>query len=405
MLAVVGLTGCSEDTEPVYQKPTEFVLNTPALQQQYFELTEAGEFYLYCSQPNYGYSAVANYSAEVSLTEDFAKFTTLENKDVHMAKMRFLDNDLAVALCELNDITSEEQKDEYNARPAQRVYFRAVCELNGVADSRIVSNVVYLDEVKGYFAVPVAGYIYLVGAPEGWAGPTEGNAAHYADWRLFESEDAIGSKIYSGVFNINAGDAMFRFYTALTGWDADSYGSQVDDNPIEFPDAFANGEAFENAIVKGKGSFSFPNWEGGDMTIVVNLNEMTIQIFAGAQEVVTPRYVYMVGNNGGWAEPLEGTYEDWKLVDKSESGIYSNTFDFTDFTTDGGTLYCRFYDQLTGWGAAKWSSSADGSNVEIDFGAAMPTVVGEGCFAGEVAGSKVTVTLDTNKNTVTFEQE
>ncbi len=397
MLAVVGLTGCSEDTEPVYHNPTEFTLNTPALQQQYYELSEDGQFQLYCSQPDYGYSAIATYTAQVSLTEDFAESVALENKQPHMAAMLFNDSDLALALCTLNGIESEEQKDEYNARDAQRVYFRATCEIEGVEGSAIVSNVVYLDKVKGYFAVPVAGYIYLVGAPEGWAGPSESNATHYQDWRLFEADDAIGSKVYSGVFNIPAGSAMFRFYTALTGWDTDSYGSQEDDNPIEY--SFS--DVFESSIVKGKGSFSFPDWAGGDMTIVVNLNEMTLTIYAGAQEVVTPKYVYMVGNNGDWAEPVAGTYEDWKLVDSSNSGVYSNTFDLTNLSADD--LYCRFYSELTGWGAAQWASTT-GDNYTCELGVAVPTAVGEGCFLVPGAkGKTITVSLDTNNNTVTFQ--
>ena len=70
--AVLGMASCSQDRDPVLQTPTEFVLNVPAMQNQYIELQEGDVLELVCSQPNYGYSAVANYSAEVSLTEDFA---------------------------------------------------------------------------------------------------------------------------------------------------------------------------------------------------------------------------------------------------------------------------------------------------------------------------------------------
>ena len=64
---------------------------------------------------------------------------------------------------------------------------------------------------------------------------------------------------------------MFRFYTALTGWDADSYGSQVDDNALDFE--FTDGQ-FSSRIVKGKGSFNFPNWAGGDMEMTVNMSDV-----------------------------------------------------------------------------------------------------------------------------------
>ncbi len=277
--------------------------------------------------------------------------------------------------------------------------------------SEIKSNVVYLDKVKFYFAVAVPGYIYLVGSPEGWVGPTEDNAEHYAPWRLFEASNAIGSKIYSGVFNIPEAP-VFRFYTALTGWDSDSWGSQADDNPIEYE--IVDG-SFTTGLVKGKGSFSFPAWTGGEMTIIVDMsveNNCTLTIMAGSQSVVTPKYVYMVGNNAGWAEPNQdnaATYDAWRLVDKTDSGIYTATFDIEEGSLDGGnTLYCRFYQELNGWGAAQWSASADGSNVATAFGEPKPTVEGEGCFeVADAGGKKVTVTLNTTTSpaTVTFTAE
>ncbi len=274
--ALLGVSSCSQDTDPVYHAPTTFVMNTPALQEQYLELTEDGTFELTCSQPDYGYSAITNYSVEVSLTEDFAKYEVLTPTEPTVARMTLKDSDLAIALCNLYGFTTE---DNYQDLDADRVYFRTVAELSGVEGSQITSNVVYLNKVKFYLAVATPGYIYLVGAPEGWAGPSESNATHYADWRLFEANDAIGSKIYSGTFDIPAGSAMFRFYTALTGWDTDSYGAQVDDNPIEY----SIDGIFSNTLVKGKGSFSFPNWQGGQMTIIVDMsieNNYTVTIMA-----------------------------------------------------------------------------------------------------------------------------
>lgn len=394
MVAVFGFTSCEQDTEPVYHAPTTFELNTPALQDQYIELTPDGTFDLVAkAQPDYGYSAVTEYGCIVSLTPDFAE--TREFTSGVQSRMTFKSADLAVAICELKGIESEEDYVDEDPIP---VYFKGTAQINGIEGSRIVSsNYVVLNHVKYYFAVPVPGYIYLVGNPEGWAGPNEGNAEHYAPWRLWEADNAIGSQIYTGQFTMPAAP-MFRFYTALTGWDADSYGAQVDDNPIDFE---LQDGVFESPMVKGKGSFSFPSFAGGVMTIVVNMKEMTVTVYEGAQTVVTPRYIYMVGNNGGWAEPVEGTYEDWKLVDNSESGVYSNTFDLTDLPADD--LYCRFYSELNGWGAAQWASTT-GADYEVTPGVPAPTAVGEGCFMYPGAkGQTIKVTLDTNNNTVTFE--
>jgi hypothetical protein len=374
-------------------------MNTPALQDQYLELTEDGTFELTCSQPDYGYSAITNYSVEVSLTEDFAQYETLTPTEPTVARMTLKDSDLAIALCNLYGFTSDET---YQDLPADRVYFRTVAELSGVEGSQITSNVVYLNKVKFYLAVATPGYIYLVGAPEGWAGPTESNASHYADWRLFESNDAIGSKIYSGVFDIPAGSAMFRFYTALTGWDTDSYGSQEDDNPIEF----SIDGVFSNDLVKGKGSFSFPDWPGGQMTIIVDMsieNNYSITIMAGSQAVATPRYIYLVGSPEGWAGPTEDQaehYANWRLVDKTESGVYTGTFDMP------AAPMFRFYTALTGWDADSYGSQEDDNPIDysITDGSFNGSLVkGKGSFNfPDWPGGQLTISVDMNNSTVSI---
>lgn len=405
----LGFTSCEADKDPVYQAPTKFELNTPTMENQYIELNDNGTLELVASQPDYGYSAIANYSAEMSLDENFSAFVALEPTNNHLARMTFKQQDIALAMCELLGIDGEDSfKENYpDGMPYMKVYFRAVCQLEGVGSSLIKSNVVSYNYIKGYLAVQTPGYIYLVGNPEGWSGPDASNAAHYAPWRLFEPEDAIGSHVYSAVFNLPSAP-MFRFYSDLTGWDKDSYGCQQDDNPLDFE--LVDG-SFTSAIngPGWKGSYNFPNYMGGTVTMVVNMadpNDMTFTMTEGEHEVVVAKYIYMVGNNAGWAEPSEAnaaTYESWRLVDADGTGIYTATFDFTDFSADGGVLYCRFYGDLLGWGPAGWSSSTNGSdNIECPSGVAMPTFQGEGCFTILAAGHKIQVVLDTNLDQVTF---
>lgn len=401
----LGFASCSQDRDPVYQVPTSFVLNTPSMEDQYIELTEGNTLELVCSQPDYGYSAVANYSAEMSLSENFDKYYDITPVDPHQAKMEFKQESVALGLCDLLGIQGE---DDFNTRypdgmPYMKVYFRAVCQLEGVESSRILSNVVTYNNLKGYLAVATPGYIYLVGDPNGW------NINPSADWRLYEPDDAIGSKVYTGTFHIDAGSQYFRFYTEIGNWGNDGELPSIGANPvdgdcneIEWVDG-----SFTQPAVPGKGSWYTPaDWEGGDITMVVDLSDeknMTVTFYAGDVTPVITKYVYMVGNNGGWTEPVEGTYEDWKLADTTGTGIYSNVFDFTDFDADGGQLYCRFYQgPLTGWGAAQWSSDAAGGNVDVTSGVAAPTFPGEGCFVIPAAGHKIEVVLNTNTDQVTF---
>lgn len=272
--AVLSMSSCKQNTEPRYHEATVFTLNTPALAQQYYQLTPEGTIDLTWSQPNWGFSAAAQYDVQISLMPDFTPaeegldaYYTLPNNNtpISICSASILASDVAMGICKLRGIADE---DSYTPEPARPVYVRVVGRVPQVAESDIVSNTICLSKVEGYCAIQSPGKIYLVGAPEGWKGPDAAAADHYASWALKEKDDEIGSQVYYGTFDIPAGNAMFRFYTALTGWDADSWGSQEADSPLDFD--FTNGE-FVGAIVKGKGAFNFHNWPGGKMDICVDM--------------------------------------------------------------------------------------------------------------------------------------
>lgn len=408
ILGVLGLgmamASCQEtkDDNPVFQKPTKFELNTPAFANEYYELTEDGMLEITCSQPDYGFGAITQYAVELSLDENFTQSQTITPLYPTQARIQLHDSDLAVAICALEGVTSP---DDYNADDAVRTaYLRAIASIKGVEGSEITSNAIKLARVKYYPAVKSPGYIYVAGAFTGWKEPSSDNAGHYAGYRLYEAETAIGSKIYSGTFEVNAGDAMFRFYTALTGWDADSYGAQEEDNPVDCE--FTDGE-FVGDLVKGKGSYNFPAWEGGEMTITVNMaieGKYTVTIYAGAVDTTPAEVIYMCGNNTNWAEPSadnEPKYDSWKLSDKEHNGVYTATFSNIPVNADDGNCYFRFYKTLSGWGAAQWASPT-GDNYELILGEAAPTAEGEGCFVLTAPGDNSYVfTVDSNTNTLT----
>ncbi len=280
LVAVFAMSSCKQNTEPTLHQATEFKLNTPALANQYYELTPEGTLDLTWSQPNWGFAAAADYQVEICLDDSFHYYDdtysyvyTLPTV-YHTCSASVPMEELAIGICTLRGVTDE---DNYVDEPAGKVYLRINGTITGNI-SQAVSNVICLEKVKAYCAVQSPGKIYLVGAPEGWKGPDASAADHYAEWALYEPSDNIGCQIYSNTFDIPAGNAMFRFYTALTGWDTDSWGSQADDNPIEFE--FTNGE-FNYTLVKGKGSFSFPSWGGGKMAFNVDMN--TNQLIIKAQ--------------------------------------------------------------------------------------------------------------------------
>lgn len=415
----MALGSCSQDRDPVYHDPTpgSLVLYKPAMADQYIELSENGTLnFTTAGQPDYGYSAVANYSVQIAISEngfdneaDFREITPI---DPHQSAIVVKQFDVAYAILEILGIETQEDFDavfQDGEMPYTTYYFRAVCQLEGVPSSLIYSNVESYNYLKGYLAIPQPGKIWLVGTPNGW------NNAPGDDWALVET--AAGTGVYTGIFNIPSADGgvYFRYYTEQGNWGKDgelpSIGPLPNDDtniPVEWEEEDGTW-SFTSEAVPGKGSWHFPDWEGGMMTLVLDMsdtNNMVATFYQGEVEIGVADYVYMVGNNGGWATPDETsaeTYNKWRLADSAGTGIYSATFNFADFAADGGTLYCRFYKELSGWGAAQWSSSTNASdNIPATSGVALPTFVGEGCFTMDVAGHKVNVVLDTNQDQVTF---
>ncbi|MBR6283240.1 MAG: SusF/SusE family outer membrane protein [Muribaculaceae bacterium] len=75
LLLLCGLvltTACNDDNDsnPIYQQPKEFVLNTPAMATSTIDLANSENLVLYCTQPNYGFTARTIYSVQVASLED-----------------------------------------------------------------------------------------------------------------------------------------------------------------------------------------------------------------------------------------------------------------------------------------------------------------------------------------------
>lgn len=266
--AMAGTTACSDVTEPVYKDPNaaSFLLNTPPMQDQYLLLTEDGTFEIVCNgQPDYGFSAITNYGAEVSLTEDFAESKTLTPTGTGtLSRMTFKAEDLAIAMCQLNGVTSE---DDYVDMGEQKVYFRGTASISGIPSSYVTTaNTVTLNRVQAYFALPQPGAIWCIGNyPNGWKEPAEANKEILKPFRLLELPEEIGSKVYYGQIDFQENDIIFRFYQFLSGWDAgDSWGApggNDDDNPVPFPEV-VEGYTLASDVIHTKDSFSFPNFKG-----------------------------------------------------------------------------------------------------------------------------------------------
>lgn len=262
------LTSCKQDTLPRIETPTEFHLNTPAMSENTYILSEEDGIELSMSQANYGMGVVANYSVEISLTEDFKSYKTLPESYTN-AKFTVPGESLSLAMCEMLGYTDA---DTYSDTPVA-LYVRCVSSIPNWTDAEgaplgnITSNVIKLKSVVPYFAVKFKDYIYIVGAFPGWD-VTNDTAP------LEETE--IESRIYQGTYEIPAGQFQLRFYDELGDWNSFSIGAQDEDSPvqIEFKDGVYEGPCFLGGVKneKGKGAWEVPDWPGGTVKFTVNLS-------------------------------------------------------------------------------------------------------------------------------------
>lgn len=201
--AVIGLGSCSEDTDPRYQPASEFTLNTPAFATQYYQLSPDGTLQITCSQPNYGFSAPTQYEVGISLTGDFTDLPedadegTLPNWLPLPSKfgsciMELPENEIAAMICELRGITNEA---DYTDLGYQPLWLRCTASIDRIEGSESVSNVIKLDNVKGYFAASgPAGpeFIYVPGGGNGWTFKTmlapDANYEFYTGYAYLKDE-------------------------------------------------------------------------------------------------------------------------------------------------------------------------------------------------------------------------
>ena len=403
-----GLTACEQNTDPKLTIPEDhsFVLNQPAFADQYLQLTQGNSFEVTCTQPDYGYAAAATYGIEVSLTEDFADFRSIKPVNPALAKIEILDQDLALAMCELHGFTAS----NYQDLPAEKVYLRATCEIAGVEGTQCVSNVITLNNVKFYLAIQEPGHIYLVGTPNSWPAPSPESEAALSNWQL--TETGIGTGVYYSMFKLPAGENIFRFYRELTGWDGGaSLGSQAEDNPIDIQGDFLDG-IYDGSCVPGKGSWKFKLDKETMVGLTVNTNNMTVRIdITGNINYDVLPCMYIIGNVSGWKGPEEanaGYLADWRIYDIEGNGVYVSKPD-QPFSYSEAPMF-RIYTALTGWdGGDSLGAQAEDNPVEATvtngvFSGSYVAGKGSWSFPGVGTSGTFSVSLDTNtqKLTVTF---
>lgn len=271
MILTLSLTSCKEDTQPRLDYPTEFQLNTPPYAQQEYIVDEGGYIEFTCSQADYGLATTPQYQLQVAKPVEGVEDAELNWVDVEYttthANMTIPAEPFCMAVCSAYEWSEAAQT--VNAVPLKVRCISRI--LNASEDYVITSNTISLDLVKVYFAIKLPDAIYLIGKPSGWD-------INSKAMPLYETE--IGSRVYQATYTIAEGDFEFRFYDEVGSWDWYSIGAQDEDNAVSITltDGAYTGACFYDAATEkaGKGAWKYEAWQGGDLKITVNLNNLTV---------------------------------------------------------------------------------------------------------------------------------
>ena len=182
-MSLTLMTACSDDNDsnPTIQSPTEFKLNTPALENTPIDLANSSKIMLTCSQPNYGYTASVQYTVQVATKEDMSDAVELSETSTS-AKVAINAAALASAL---TNIYVEKGKTEADFPMDVKAYFRLKANIvtsngNVVEGTEILSNVVSLNKIHLLFSLPpvnLPSNVFVVG--------------NFCDWDWAKSFDMV----------------------------------------------------------------------------------------------------------------------------------------------------------------------------------------------------------------------
>ena len=174
VMSLTLMTACSDDKDsnPSIQTPTEFKLNTPALENTPIDLANSSKIILTCSQPNYGYTASVQYTVQVATDENMTDAVELSETS-NSAKVEIDANLLASTL---TNIYVQKGKTEADFPMDVKAYFRLKANIvtsngNVVEGTEILSNVVSLNNIHLLFSLPAVNLpknVYVTGSFCDW---------------------------------------------------------------------------------------------------------------------------------------------------------------------------------------------------------------------------------------------
>lgn len=358
------LASCSDDRDsnPTVQQPESFVLNTPALAGNIYDLENSDSISFTYKQPEYGFTAAVNYYTQISLTD------TWENSTDENSAPKFIELDgystkaLTNASAEIIDkaIMKMGEYDSADKVPATtKLYVRMRAILS--SGYECYSNTVTLT-VKPYFK-PLT-----QADPELWY--MIGGCIGDGSWSTSNGINDIGKSIYplcpieGETYDETTGKGPLTF----TGYFDKTQGFKIVTYPVTWgvgeqwgckDDDFYTGY-LKDADKEGE-NFTAP--EAGYYTINLNTKTNTLAIKKATSEPTEYTKMYISGTFNNWGTNTEMTAVDTWANAKNHVWKYELSI------TENSKL--KFTSGNNWWGGSNFPygwGSLNGDNISVTAG-------------------------------------
>ena len=366
-MGLAFFTACEDDNDsnPVIQQPTTFVLNEPAYASSIIDLESSKEIRFTCSQPNYGYTAAVTYQIQLSLTNSFTvsvdEATAAEEAGESLtADYITLDNSytncqIATDAAVFSKALMQLAKWEEDAVPnLQTVNVRLWAT---VGNYSIASNVINLSVVPYYIALKDAApeMWYLIGACIG-------------DGSWSNSMDAIGKSIYPMAlvkdfeYDKKTGEGELTFTGYLT-----PDGFKLIKVPGSWDEQWGSSDGGTTGVMNDGGSSNICVPSAGYYTITLDTKNDKLSIAAADITPTVYEAMYITGDFSGWSETDNPMTAVNTVV--ANNHIWSYTLDAT-----GGDTTAKFLQP--GW-SPNWGAEAFPYGYGVGNGPNIPVVAGK----------------------------
>lgn len=235
--------------------------------------------------------------------------------------------------------------------------------------------------------------LYVMGTMNSWT-PEE-------SWKMTQGSGNTYS--VSGTVEANTDTDNVSFKIATSDWSTYNIGSKNDNGGFAVYSDKAGVVEVENG--ENPGNLWCSNWNGGTMTITLDMDAMTVTVTGGDSQPAAPggpngQVIYLVGSPNGWgindsSMPLNVT---------STAGVFQGSYNFA-----AGDVTFRFYQALGDWDAYSVGSQENDNPIAItnDFinykNYTGSCVNGKGSWQiANWPGGVVDMTVNLNDMTVSF---